>query len=300
MNLPAYVLITPARNEAEFIERTISSVIAQTTRPLRWVIVSDGSTDGTDEIVERYSAAHPWIELVRMPPRAGRDFAGKVHAFSAGYARVAGLDFEAVGNLDGDVSFDEDYFPFLLRKMNQDPALGVAGSAFRDPERVLYDYRFVNIEHVTGTVQLFRRECFEQVGGYVPSKAGAVDSIAVLTARMKGWKTRTFPEKICFHHRSFGTAEHGVLMARFKNGVKDYAVGNHPLWELSRLLYQTTRRPFVAGAVMVGAGYFSAMLRRMPRPVSDELVAFNRREQMRRLRHAFTRLFRPARPAEIR
>src|SRR5690606_3909110 len=122
--LPSYVVITPARNEAQFIERTIQSMVAQDVRPLRWVIVSDGSTDGTDEIVARYAAEHFWIELIRMPDRPERNFAGKVHAFNAGYARVSGLPYDVVGSLDGDLSFDQDHFAFLLNKLAEDPELG--------------------------------------------------------------------------------------------------------------------------------------------------------------------------------
>src|ERR1700690_531640 len=106
--LPSYVLITPARNEAQFIELTIKSVLAQTVRPVKWIIVSDGSTDGTDEIVRGYTKDHPWIELVRMPERRERHFAGKVHAFNAGCQRIKNLDFEVIVSLDGDISFDED------------------------------------------------------------------------------------------------------------------------------------------------------------------------------------------------
>src|SRR5437588_4972131 len=120
-SFPSYVLITPAWNEAQFIELTIKSVVAQTVRPLKWVIVSDGSTDGTDEIVNKYAAEHLWIELVRMPKRQERHFAGKVNAFNAGYARVADLEYDIIGNLDGDVSFAADYFDFLLRKFAENP-----------------------------------------------------------------------------------------------------------------------------------------------------------------------------------
>jgi glycosyltransferase involved in cell wall biosynthesis len=117
MTLPTYVLITPARNEAQFIELTIQSVVAQTVRPLKWVIVSDGSTDGTDEIVSRYALDHPWIELVRMPERRERHFAGKVHAFRAGHAVVKDLDYSVIGSMDADISFDDEYFswPRTLR-----------------------------------------------------------------------------------------------------------------------------------------------------------------------------------------
>lgn len=115
---PKYVLVTPARNEAQFIELTLQSMVAQTVRPIKWVIVSDGSTDGTDEIVSRYAADHPWIELVRMPARRERNFAGKVYAFNAGYAQIKNLaEYEVIGSLDGDISFDEGYFAFLLEKL---------------------------------------------------------------------------------------------------------------------------------------------------------------------------------------
>lgn len=287
--LPTYVLITPARNEAQFIELTIKSVVAQKVRPIKWIVVSDGSTDGTEDIVSKYTADHPWIELVRMPARRERHFAGKVHAVNAGYARVSDLKYEVIGSLDGDISFDEEYFAFLLQKLAEDPKLGLVGTPFKEGEKSIYDYRFVSIEHVTGCCQLFRHQCFEDIGGYVPSKAGGVDSIAVITARMKGWKTRTFTDKVYLHHREMGTAQQGALMARFRNGAKDYAVGNHPIWELSRAVYQMTKRPFVIGGLLLASGYVWAMIRRMERPVPHELVEFHRREQLERLRNFFTK-----------
>ena len=281
-NLPKYVLITPARNEAQFIELTIKSVIAQTVLPLQWVIVSDGSTDGTDEIVNKYAAEHRWIELVRTPERQERHFAGKVHAFNAGYAKVKNLDYDLIGSMDADISFDPDYFSFLLGKLAEDPALGLVGTPFKD--KTIYDYRFVSIEHVSGACQLFRRECFEQIGGYVPVKSGGIDHIAVITARMKGWKTRTFTEKVCLHHRNIGSAERGALNAKFRDGTLDYALGGHPVWELFRTAYQMTREPYVIGGLALLAGYVTASVRRLERPISDELVAFRRREQMQRLK----------------
>jgi len=284
--LPTYVLITPARNEAGFIELTINSVVAQSVRPLKWVIVSDGSTDGTDDIVRKYLPDHPWIELVRMPERRERHFAGKIHAFNAGYARVKELSYQVIGSLDGDISFDPEYFAFLLGKLVADPAIGLAGTPFKGSS--VYDYRFVSIEHVSGACQLFRRECFEEIGGYVPVKSGGVDHIAVITARMKGWKTRTFTEKVCSHHREMGAAQYGALRKRFRDGRLDYALGGHPIWEVARSSYQMTQRPFLIGGLMLLAGYSWAMVRQAERPVSRELVAFRRREQMQRLRRFLT------------
>lgn len=284
MTLPTYVLISPARNESQFIELTLKSVVAQTVRPIKWVIVSDGSTDGTDEIVNTYGAAYPWIELVRMPERSERNFAGKVHAFNAGYARVKELDCEIVASLDADLSFDKDYFSFLLEKLAEDPALGLVGTPFQELSGQSYDYRFVSIEHVSGACQVFRRRCFEDIGGYMPVKGGSIDHIAVITARMKGWKTRTFTEKVCLHHREMGTAQRGILKSRFKLGIKDYTVGNHPLWEMLRTVRQMSTPPLVLGGLALGVGYCWAMMKRVERPVSRELISFHRREQMQRLK----------------
>jgi poly-beta-1,6-N-acetyl-D-glucosamine synthase len=283
----AYVLITPARNEAAFIEQTILSVVKQTHRPLKWVIVNDGSTDETDAIVSRYVAQHDWIELVRTPVREQRHFAGKVYAFDAGYARVAHLRYDAIASLDADISLEPDHFEFLLAKLDADPSLGLVGTPFRDT--TMYDYRFVSQEHVSGACQLFRRQCFEDIGGYQPSKRGGIDHIAVITARMKGWRTRTFVERICEHHRPIGTATHGTLAKKFRVGMLDYALGGHPLWEVSRTAYQMTRPPYVVGGMLILAGYVVAGIRRIDRPVSEELVRFRRREQMRRLRDFITR-----------
>lgn len=298
-----YVLITPARNEGAFIEGTIRSVLAQTLLPAKWIIVSDGSTDGTDEIVKRYSAEYSWIELLRMPERRDRQFAAKANAFNAGYARikelcsgdsssgkVAALSFDVMGNLDADITFESDYFSFLLSKFEEFPELGVAGTPFvenaEQRDQHTYAHQFAQLEHVSGACQMFRRQCFEEVGGYVPIKGGAIDWIAVTTARMKGWQTRTFTEKVCFHHRKIGTGtgSNDVLRMRFHYGKKAYYVGGHPLWETLRGVFQMRQKPILLGGICFLTGYIWASLTRMHRPVSGELMAFHRFEQMQRLR----------------
>jgi biofilm PGA synthesis N-glycosyltransferase PgaC len=284
--LPKYVLITPARNEAKFIELTLKSMVAQTVLPLKWVIVSDGSTDGTDELVKKYGSDHPWIELVRMPERQERHFAGKVHAFNAGRAKVADLAYEVIGNLDGDVSFDEEYYEFLLGKFAENPRLGVAGTPFTEGS-TQYDYRFTDIAHVSGQCQLFRRECFEEIGGYIPRKIGGIDLVAVISARMKGWQTRSFLEKTFVHHRQMNTATQSALMALFKGGRGDYILGSHPVWEVCRCVYQMTKRPFLVGGSLRLAGFIWAMVTRVEILVPDDLVQFRRREQMSRLKKFF-------------
>jgi len=284
-----YVLITPARNEATLIGETIKSVVSQSLRPIRWVIVSDGSTDGTDEIVQRYVAKHDWIELVRMPERQERHFAGKVSAFQAGQARVQSLDYDIIGNLDADLTFDEDYFAFLMSRFAENPRLGVAGTPFREASEQ-YDYRFTSIEHVSGACQLFRKECFEEIGGYTPIKIGGIDLVAVISARMKGWQTRSFLEKNSTHHRKMGTAKQSALMVAFKGGQGDYMLGTHPLWEFSRTLYQMTKRPIILGGLSRWVGFSWAMVIRKEKLVSEELVRFRRAEQMQRLRAYLARI----------
>jgi glycosyltransferase involved in cell wall biosynthesis len=285
-----YVLITPARNEAMFIEKTIQSMIAQTSRPLRWVIVSDGSTDGTDEIVKKYTAEHPWIELIRMPERSERHFAGKVHAFNAGRARIAEYEdcrYDLIGNLDADITFDEDYYDFLLKKFAMNPQLGVAGTPFRE-EGLQYDYRFTRVEHVSGACQLFRRQCFEQIGGYLPLKSGGVDLVAVTTARMRGWQTRAFLEKHCHHHRKMSSAKHSPLRGAFFGGKIDFVLGCDPVWQFLRSIYRLkTYRPVVLNGVLCLAGYLWAAINRTEKVVPEDFVRFRRREERERLREIF-------------
>lgn len=281
-NLPSYVLITPARNEADFIELTIQSVVAQTVKPVKWVIVSDGSTDGTDDIVRKYAAAHPWIELIRMPERRERSFAGKAHAVNAGREKMAKLDYDVIGNLDADVSFDQDYFEFLMNRFLENPKLGVAGTAFREGD-LSYNYDFVGVEHVSGMCQMFRRNCFEEIGGYSPVRSGGVDLIAVLGARAKGWETRTFTEKSFVHHRRQNSALHAGLRERIHMGRKDYMLGNHPLWEIFRSIYQMKYRPYGIGGLVLLGSYVWNSACRVERSIPAELMAIRRDDQMRRL-----------------
>jgi glycosyltransferase involved in cell wall biosynthesis len=279
-----YVLITPARNEAAFIEKTLDSMIAQTVLPERWVIVDDGSTDKTSEIVEKYAKRYSWIELVRRPTQSDRSFAGKVHAFNTGFDRVRSLQFEVIGNLDADLSFEPDYLAFLMRKFSEDPKLGVAGTPFIENGYDSARDSFEGENHVAGGCQLFRRECFEQIGGFTPNRAGGVDWIAVTTARMKGWNTRSFVEKRFHHYRTLGTAGRSSVAASFSYGEKDYYLGGSPVWQLFRVAYRMTRRPILIEGLALLFGYCWAAVRRIDRPISREMMRFHRREQMKKLR----------------
>jgi len=278
-----YALVTPARDEAENIERLIRSMVAQTVQPVKWVIVSDGSTDGTDDIVKKHAAQHGWIALERRPERAERHFAAKVEAFNAGYARLKGVDYDLVGSMDADISFDAGFFAFLLGKFAEDPKLGLGGAPFKE-DGLEYDFRFSSAEHVSGALQLFRRECFEQIGGYVPIKGGGIDVVAVWSARARGWQTRTHTEKFYRHHRKMGTAKDSLWRVKFKDGNKDYALGVHPLWEMFRACFQMTKPLLLVGGCLLGLGYFWSVVRRKNRTMPPELVRFRQADQMARLK----------------
>jgi len=288
-----YVLITSARNEQAFIHKTLDSVIAQTILPERWVIIDYGSTDRTAEIVERYAKRFPWITLVHRSGRQDRNFAAKADAVNAALAQLQNVEFEILVNLDADVSFASDYMEFLMRKFSADPKLGVAGTPFTQEGD--YDSSrdsFEGENFVAGPCQLFRSQCFRDVGGYVASRAGGVDWIAVMTARMKGWKARSFAEKRFHHHRSMGTAEKGELAALFSYGQKDYYLGGSPVWQLFRVTYRVAKKPFLTGGLALLFGYGWAAMRRVKRPVSPELVQFHRHEQMKKLKAILISFFR--------
>jgi len=288
-----YILITPARNEEALIRKSLDSVTTQTLPPLRWVIVDDGSTDRTAEIVRDYIHRFPWIELVQRPEHLDRGFAAKVHAFNAGFERVKQLNYDVVGNLDADISFPPDYLEFLMGRFSEDSKLGVAGTPFTEDSG--YDTArdsFEGENYVAGGCQLFRAQCFQEIGGYVPIRGGGIDWIAVMTARMKGWKVRSFAEKRFHHYRSLGTAEKGALGAAFDYGKRAYSLGGSPVWHVFRCLYRMKTRPYILSGTALASGYFWAALTRKKRHVSAEIIQFHRREQMRKLKSIFGTLLR--------
>ena len=282
-----YVLITSARNEEALIAKTLDSVVAQTQLPEHWVITDDGSTDRTVEIIEEYTARFPWISLVRRLNRPDRHFTGKADAVNAAFKFLEAASFDIVGNLDADVSFEPDLMEFLMQKFSTDPQLGVAGVPYLEGSFDSARDSFEGENYVAGQMQLFRRQCFQEIGGYVKSRAGGVDWIAVMTARMKGWKVRSFDEKRFIHHRRMSSAERGMLAAYFSYGQKDYYVGGSPLWEIFRVAFRVMKKPWLIGGIAVFCGYCHAAMTRSPRPVSLELMRFHRHNQLKKLKQIF-------------
>ena len=286
----AYVLITAARNEDAFIERTIQSVYDQTIRPLKWVIVSDGSTDRTDEIVQDYLRDFENIRFMRQDNSQPRSFCSKIWAFQAGLKQLDGIDYRFIGNLDADVSFGTELFACLLNHFQKNEKLGIAGGAILEPDKDKGNYkpRFGDTTRsVPGAVQLFRRQCFEQIGGLMPMEAGGEDTASQIIARMHGWEVESFPECKIMHHRRTGTGNHSVMRAMYREGVMDYMLGYHPVFQIAKCIRRIQENPYFLAGLSRMTGYIFASLRKEKRPVTDTFVAFIRREQMERLKSLF-------------
>jgi hypothetical protein len=287
MNWSGYVLVTPVRDEEKTIGLTIDSVLAQTRRPREWVIVSDGSTDKTDEIVCNASREHPWIKLLALPPRAGRCFTAVVKNTERGVGALECRDYAFLGLLDSDVSFQADYFEHLLKRFAAQARLGLAGGVvidIGDPRDRLPRNRL----DVPGAVQFFRRGCFESLGGLIAIPEGGWDALTCAVARLRGYETRLFTDLIVDHHKPRNFAHGSVLHRRWQLGVRDYALGYHALFEFLKCCSKLRHQPFFFGAAAWWLGYCSAVLQRRGHLIPAEVVAFVRREQATRLRRLFT------------
>ena len=284
MKAVKYVLVTPARNEEANIERTINAVVSQTVLPQKWVIVSDGSTDRTDEIASGYTGKHPFIQLLRAGEKGQKDFGSKVRAFQAGYSELRGTEYDFIGNLDADVTFDVRYFETILEKFRSNPKLGIGGGLIFDLVGDRFVRQLTSSNSVSGAVQLFRRQCYEAVGGFVPMRMGGVDSAAEIMARMHGWEVQTFPEIHVHHHRRTTTGAKTVFESRFRGGMTNYLLGYHPLFQLASSFYRIIEQPYFIGSICTLVGFGWSCLRRDKRTLPDDVVAFLRAEQMARIR----------------
>lgn len=284
-----YVIITPARNEEAYIEKTIESVLTQTVLPRRWVVVSDGSVDRTDEIVTSHARRNGFIQLVRTgdPARPGhKDFGAKVRAFRAGYQQLSETPYRFVGNLDADITFGPNYFERLLARFDCNSQLGVAGGLIFEPVGNGFRPQHTSLNSVCGAVQMFRRECYEALGGYVPIRVGGVDAAAEIMARMHGWQVQTLPDLPAYAQRRVLTGGATILHTRYRQGVSNYLLGYHPLFQIASSVSRIGETPFLIGSICTLLGYASSWLRQEERALPGDVIRFLRSEQMGRLAHS--------------
>jgi len=284
-SLPSYVLVTAAYNEERLIEQAIGSILSQTILPAKWVIVSDASTDSTDDIVRRYAAEHDFIQLYRISEDHARNFAAQVNAINRGLSLLETTDYDFVGNIDADITLEPEYFAQLLEKFRQNPQLGLGGGAIYERSG---DGRFVerpgnSLSSVAHGCQLFRRECFRAMGAaYLPLPYGGPDTHAEIMARMNRWQVTSFPDLKVFHHRRTGSVG-GVLRGWFRQGKMDYSLGTLPLFEFFKLLRRTVMKPYFIGSMARLAGFLDSYWHREGRAIPDNVVVYFRREQRQRM-----------------
>jgi poly-beta-1,6-N-acetyl-D-glucosamine synthase len=277
----SYVLVTPARNEAATIEETIKSVVSQTLMPLEWVIVSDGSTDRMDEIVLSYSHSHPFIRLLRLESRPSRNFASVVFATESGISALHHNDYGFIGLLDADLRFGRNYFESLIGRFASTPRLGLAGGVVLDVnENKPLNQHFGD---VAGAAQFFRKECFLSLGGLIAIPEGGWDAITNVQARANGYIAQTFPDLVVDHLKPRNISEGGPFRRKWQLGVRDYALGYHPVFELAKCATRWAERPLIASATARWAGFCWATLSRRPRTLSRSIIAKVRQQQMRRM-----------------
>ena len=288
----SYVIITPAFNEAAHIGQTIEGVLAQSVLPAIWVIVDDGSTDQTVEIVKQYASEYPWIKYFYRAKQAGQSYySSNVYAIYEGIneiknskLRIEKYDYLAI--LDADISLPPNYYEQLLKRMEDNPNLGIASGVYIDRisqnryRKVLNDRR-----STPKALMVFRKECYDQIGGFVPMKYGGEDTCACFTARMKGWKTWSFPDIVAVHNKPIGTGHaKGLLKIRFRQGIGEFFLATHPLFMISKSLRRCIKeQPYLIGGLVRLVGFIYAYFMHEQRQISKELVRYIRKEQLTRI-----------------
>jgi len=275
-----YIILSPVYNEEEFIEKTINSVVSQTNRPVEWIIINDGSTDQTKNIIEKYVSKIQWIKLVNRSTIGYRPGHGVVDAFYDGLSKIKSTDWEFIVKLDGDVSFNEIYFEEIFKKFAENARLGIASGKTYYPSKNGLILEDCPDYHARGPSKIYKRECFEQIGG-LKSTLGW-DTIDELQAQMHGWETRSYKELIIVHHRRMASRG-GISKGNYRVGYTAYKLGYHPLYMIMRSIYRMIDRPFIVGGLVLFYGYLKAALKREKYVVDKETVNYLRHRQLKSL-----------------
>jgi biofilm PGA synthesis N-glycosyltransferase PgaC len=276
-----YVVNTPVRDEEKHMEATIEAVAGQTIRPTEWVIVDDGSSDRTGDIIDQYAAKFPWISVVHRSNRGFRKSGGGVvEAFYDGYDRLRCNDWDFVVKLDGDLTFARTYFEKCFEHFERDPELGVGGGEIYHDVEGVQKLEANPKFHVRGATKIYRRDCWEAIGGLL--RAPGWDTIDEVKANMLGWKTYSFGELQLVHHRLTGTAD-GLLRDRIKHGIACYVSGYDPLFVVASCVSRLIQKPYIAGSAAIFYGFIKGYWIRMPRVNDKQLIKYLRTQQLRRL-----------------
>jgi poly-beta-1,6-N-acetyl-D-glucosamine synthase len=276
-----YVIVSPVRDERLYIEETILSIARQTVGPVEWVIVDDGSTDGTERIIDGWSRNYPWIQTLHLVDRGFRQpGTGVMGAFHAGYRSLKSADWEFIIKLDGDLSLQPDYFERCFERFREDPKLGIAGGMLYLRQDGVLKLEAQPLFHVRGPTKIYRRLCWNAIGGLL--RLPGWDTIDEVKANMLGWHTRSFPDLKVLHLRPEGAAE-GTWRNAVKKGQANHVSGYHPLFMLLKCVGRVSRKPYVIDAAGHLWGFMSGALRGIPQVADPALICYLRQQQIRRL-----------------
>ena len=281
MGSNGYVIISPVRNEAAYIEKTIRSVAVQTVKPLEWIIVNDGSKDETANLIKKYMPECPWIRLVEKEDRGFTQVGkGVIEVFNRGYENISRNNWDFIVKLDCDLSFTEGYFEKLINEFAVDGVLGICGGTSFAVENGTRVEEKMPIFHPCAAARIYSRKCFEEIGGLI--EALGWDTIDLLRAQMRGWTTKRIPHLELSHYRRM-SSRNGLWEGKLRTGRNFFITGYHPLFLVARSIYRLKEKPYLIESLGVMAGYLKAMLKGESLVVSMEERAFLRRQQMRRL-----------------
>lgn len=278
-----YIIITPVRDEVQHIKETISSVASQTILPSEWIIVDDGSTDGTSELLDEMTLAIRWIKVIHRNNRGFRAAGGGVmQAFYAGYSVLNDQDWDFIVKLDGDLSFAPDYFEQCFKIFDREPTLGIGGGTVcqLDNGQIKVDAVGDPLFHVRGATKIYRHTCWEKIHPLI--EAPGWDTIDEVKANMLGWTTKTFPLLKLIQHKPTGGAD-GNWRNWFKNGRANYITGYHPLFMLAKCAKRVKNKPFLLESIALLAGFCSGYLKRIQQVPDTNVISFLRQQQLRRL-----------------
>jgi glycosyltransferase involved in cell wall biosynthesis len=279
-----YLIISPCRNEAEFMRQTLDSVVAQSIRPTKWVIVDDGSTDATPTILAEYAAKHAWIQIVTRSDRGHRAVGpGVIDAFYSGYEAINVDDYDFICKLDLDLIMPPRYFELLMARMHANPKLAtVSGKAYIHVEGQLV-YENHGDENSIGAAKFFKVSCFKHIGGFV--REVGWDGIDGHMCRMNGWVACSWdePELRFIHLRPMGSSHKGIYTGRYRAGYGQYYMGTGFLFILASVVSRLNQKPYVLGQLTILWGWIHSAILGKPRYPNEEFRRFLQRYQMRAL-----------------
>lgn len=276
-----YIIITPARDEGKHIEKTIKCVISQTIKPIKWVIVNDGSSDDTGEIIDKYARQYPWIETIHRNNRGFRKAGGGViEAFYDAYNSLTSEIWDFIVKMDGDLVFDDNYFERCFEYFRMNTKLGIGGGVIHYIIDGKEKEEKTPIFHVRGATKIYKAECWDAIGGLI--KAPGWDTIDEVKANMLGWETRSFTDIKVIHLKYTGSAD-GVLRDLIKHGTANYIAGYHPLFMFIKCLKRTFQKPYLVGSVILLCGFIRGYMKKVPQIDDKELIDYIRQQQLRKL-----------------